>query len=53
VQDRRVSQTCRLERVAGCGIIAHGEAIVPIFIDRGAPPNRATMVTATASACSS
>jgi hypothetical protein len=37
VQSRRLSQLCRWGRVAGCGIIGGGEAIVPIFIDRGAP----------------
>jgi hypothetical protein len=34
VLDRRAPQTCQLERIAGYGIIAHGEAIVPIFMLR-------------------
>ena len=37
VQDRRSAQICRLERVAGCGIIGNSKRVVPIFIDRGAP----------------
>lgn len=31
---------CRLERGAGRGIIGHGEPVVLIFIDRGAPIRR-------------
>jgi len=41
VQDRRPSQVYRFERAAGWSIIGHGEAIVPIFIGRGAPVRNA------------
>jgi len=37
VRDRKSSQISQLERLVGRGIIAPQRAIVPIFIDRGAP----------------